>query len=112
MRRSRCVSFAAAVIWRLSAFARDLRQTSICYGSRLGKPSSPSAIPNKNMAGDLVSPPAGKYLAGYAGHSLCVDYFGAPSEEEAPLGLPLHGEVASSRWTLVKKRSQARAGAA
>ncbi len=52
------------------------------------------------------SPPAGKYLSGYAGHSLCLDYFGAPSEEEALLGLPLHGEVASSRWTLVKKASQ------
>ena len=51
-------------------------------------------------------PPAGKYLSGYAGHSLCLDYFGAPSEEETLLGLPLHGEVASSRWTLVKKRSQ------
>ena len=51
-------------------------------------------------------PPAGKYLSGYAGHSLCVDYFGAPSEEEALQGLPLHGEVASSRWTLVRKGSQ------
>ncbi len=51
-------------------------------------------------------PPAGKYLAGYAGHSLCVDYFGAPSEEEALLGLPLHGEVASSRWTLVNRRAE------
>lgn len=52
------------------------------------------------------SPPGGKYLAGYAGHSLCLDYFGAPSEEEALLGLPLHGEVASNRWTLVEKAAQ------
>ncbi len=51
-------------------------------------------------------PPAGKYLAGYAGHSLCVDYFGAPSEEESSLGLPLHGEVASSRWTLVNRHAK------
>jgi Domain of unknown function (DUF4432) len=51
-------------------------------------------------------PPAGKYLSGYTGHSLCVDYFGAPSEEETALGLPLHGEVASNRWRLVKKESQ------
>ena len=45
-------------------------------------------------------PPAGKYLSRLAGHSLCLDYFGAPSEEEALLGLPLHGEVASAagRW--------------
>ena len=58
------------------------------------------------MAERFGFPPAGKYLSGYAGHSLCVDYFGAPSEEEALLGLPLHGEVASSRWTLVRKGSQ------
>jgi hypothetical protein len=51
-------------------------------------------------------PPAGKYLSGYAGHALCVDYFGAPSEEETLLGLPLHGEVASSRWTLVEKAAR------
>jgi hypothetical protein len=51
-------------------------------------------------------PPAGKYLSGYTGHSLCIDYFGAPSEEETLLGLPLHGEVASNRWTLVEKRAQ------
>lgn len=49
------------------------------------------------------SPPLGKYLSGYTGHSLCIDYFGAPSEEEARLGLPLHGEVASNRWSLVEK---------
>jgi hypothetical protein len=51
-------------------------------------------------------PPAGKYLSGYSGHSLCVDYFGAPSEEETRLGLPLHGEVASNRWTLATKESR------
>lgn len=51
-------------------------------------------------------PPAGKYLSGYTGHSLCIDYFGAPSEEETLLGLPLHGEVASSRWTRVQRRAR------
>ena len=51
-------------------------------------------------------PPAGKYLAGYSGHSLCIDYFGAPSEEETRLGLPLHGEVASNRWKLANKDVQ------
>ncbi|MFZ3216319.1 MAG: hypothetical protein WA192_09700 [Candidatus Acidiferrales bacterium] len=51
-------------------------------------------------------PPAGKYLSGYTGHSLCIDYFGAPSEEETLLGLPLHGEVACNRWTRVKEGAQ------
>jgi hypothetical protein len=44
-------------------------------------------------------PPSGQFLSGFTGHSLCLDYFGAPSEEETALGLPLHGEAASSRWT-------------
>ena len=55
-------------------------------------------------------PPLGKYLSGYTGHSLCIDYFGAPSEEEARLGLPLHGEVASNRWSLVEKAPDAASG--
>ncbi|MGC1128767.1 MAG: DUF4432 family protein [Candidatus Acidiferrales bacterium] len=44
-------------------------------------------------------PPAGKYLAGYTGHAVCLDYFGEPSQEEASRGLPLHGEIASRKWS-------------
>lgn len=40
----------------------------------------------------------GKLLAGLAGHSLCMDYFGLPSSEEASLGLSLHGEAPNSKW--------------
>ena len=36
------------------AFEQDPRQTLIFYGSHRGKRSSPSAIPNKNMADDLA----------------------------------------------------------
>ena len=50
-------------------------------------------------------PPAAKYLAAYTGHVLCLDYFGSPSEEETKLGLPLHGEVASSRWSVKRKNA-------
>src|SRR5271169_5804820 len=48
------VAFAVAAIWRLLASEQDLRQTLIFYGNRLGKPSSPSSIPNKNTDGDLA----------------------------------------------------------
>ncbi|HTV57832.1 MAG TPA: hypothetical protein VMJ93_03085 [Verrucomicrobiae bacterium] len=52
-------------------------------------------------------PPEGPYLAGYTGHVLCLDYFGIPSKEELQAGLPLHGELASRRWTAkVKKVSK------
>jgi hypothetical protein len=63
----------------------------------------PDAYSQRKHGRRFGGPPAGEYLSGYTGHSLCLDYFGAPSEEETLLGLPLHGEVASSRWTLVKK---------
>jgi hypothetical protein len=47
--------------------------------------------------------PVGRTLSGYTGHMVCVDYFGAPSKEEELSGLPLHGELGCSRWTLAKK---------
>lgn len=40
----------------------------------------------------------GEFLASFTGHALCLDYFGAPSEAEVKLGLPLHGEAAASTW--------------
>jgi hypothetical protein len=43
----------------------------------------------------------GKFLAGYTGHSLCLDSFGAPTPEEAAKGLSLHGEAPVMMWKLV-----------
>lgn len=63
----------------------------------------PQSYSQKKHAQKYGAPPAGKFLAGFTGHALCLDYFGAPSAEETQLGLPLHGEIASSRWTLAKK---------
>src|SRR6202020_468276 len=45
----------------------------------------------------------GHMLSGYTGHALVLDYFGAPSPEEEALGLPLHGEPGTRRWTLTRK---------
>lgn len=42
----------------------------------------------------------GRYLAGMAGHTLCLDYFGLPSEAEIRQGLSIHGEAAVRRWRL------------
>jgi hypothetical protein len=47
--------------------------------------------------------PVGKYLAAFTGHTVCVDYFGEPSEAEAAQGLTLHGEASTSRWKLLKR---------
>ena len=41
-----------------------------------------------------------KFMAGYTGHSLCLDYFGEPSAEEAASGLGLHGETPVAQWNV------------
>jgi hypothetical protein len=65
--------------------------------------------PDKFRSGDLgknvrkYGPmPVGKFLAAFTGHTVCVDYFGGPSEAEAAQGLALHGEAANSRWKLLE----------
>ncbi len=40
----------------------------------------------------------GKLLSGLVGHNICMDLFGSPSEEEARLGYPDHGEAPNARW--------------
>ncbi len=50
------------------------------------------------------TPVVGRMISGIAGHSLCLDYFGGPSEEEARQGLSIHGEAPSLRWRKVGAR--------
>ena len=47
-------------------------------------------------------PDARKFLAGYTGHSLCLDYFGGPSAAQAAAGLSLHGEAPNMRWNVLQ----------
>jgi hypothetical protein len=49
----------------------------------------------------------GKLLSGIAGHNICLDYFGPPSEEEAAQGLSTHGEALSLRWRRTSARLRA-----
>jgi hypothetical protein len=49
----------------------------------------------------------GKLLSGIAGHNICLDYFGPPSEEEAAQGLSTHGEAPSAQWRKTKLRATA-----
>jgi hypothetical protein len=42
----------------------------------------------------------GRFLAGYTGHALCLDYFGAPSRKSVAAGLSLHGEAAITKWNV------------
>ena len=40
----------------------------------------------------------GQLLCGIAGHSICLDRFGPPSDEEAEMGLSANGEAPTKRW--------------
>lgn len=41
-----------------------------------------------------------KLLAGIMGHNLCMDIFGAPSDEEAAAGLSVHGEASVAAYEI------------
>lgn len=49
----------------------------------------------------------GRLLAGIAGHNICLDYFGPPSDEEAAQGMSTHGEAPSAKWVKTKLRATA-----
>jgi hypothetical protein len=63
--------------------------------SPLWIPPWPSIEPSGYSASkhpEYGSGPEARLLAGIMGHNLCLDIFGGPSEEEAALGLTVHGE--------------------
>lgn len=70
----------------------------------LWEASWPTADPGTTQHDDLSraygEPAVGGFLAGYAGHALCLDTFGMPSPAAAAAGLSLHGEAASSPWNI------------
>jgi hypothetical protein len=43
----------------------------------------------------------GKFLAGFTGHALCLDYFGDPPGDKAAAGLSIHGEAAVVHWNAI-----------
>lgn len=68
----------------------------------LWTPPWPTADPDTAQAASLIAryggDAAARFLAGYAGHALCLDLFGAPSPQEEALGVALHGEAAVHQW--------------
>lgn len=47
----------------------------------------------------------GKLLSGIAGHNICLDYFGPPTQAETRLGLSQHGEAPMSKWQKIVSRT-------
>jgi len=50
-----------------------------------------------------------RLLAGIAGHNLCFDFFGPPSEAEAAAGLSVHGEASVVDWRITPAERALRA---
>jgi hypothetical protein len=46
----------------------------------------------------------GKLLSGIAGHNICLDYFGPPSDDEVAQGLSTHGEAPNLKWRKLSAR--------
>jgi hypothetical protein len=72
------------------------------------KTLEPFQYREKKHARTYGPPPVGALHAGVIGHNLCLDYFGAPSDNEAKQGLPIHGEAGVLRWRLLRARVTAR----
>jgi hypothetical protein len=52
------------------------------------------------------SGPDAKLLAGIMGHNLCLDLFGAPSDDEALAGLTVHGEASVNRYNITEYQNE------
>jgi len=52
---------------------------------------------------DYGEGPEAKLLAGIAGHNLCFDFFGPPSEAEIAAGHTVHGEASVVNWEVESK---------
>ena len=69
------------------------------------KSIEPYQYRTEKHAGEYGPISEGKLLSGIAGHNICLDYFGPPSEEEAAQGLSTHGEAPSARWQKTRLRA-------
>jgi hypothetical protein len=68
------------------------------------KTIEPYRYQEKTHAGRYGAPVTGRTISGIAGHNLCLDYFGAPSDDEVRHGLSIHGEAPCLRWHKTRSR--------
>ncbi len=69
--------------------------------------TDPQGVPAESLPSNYGPLDERKFLAGYTGHALCLDYFCGPSPEQAAAGLSLHGEAASAWWNVNKPADSA-----
>lgn len=62
--------------------------------------ADPGSPAHAVIAEGLGDEEAGRYLASYTGHALCLDGFGAASKADAAAGVSLHGEAPNAMWAI------------
>ena len=75
---------------------------------RTADPGTPAVAP---IAAECGDDSAGRFLASYTGHALCLDGFGPASPAEAAAGVSLHGEASTTMWTFTRQHIDSASGA-
>jgi hypothetical protein len=74
--------------------------------------ADPGSSVHAAIAEGLGDEEAGRYLASYTGHALCLDGFGPASATDAAAGVSLHGEAPNVMWTFTDQGAGRAAGSA
>lgn len=76
------------------------------------KTADPGSSAHAAIAESFHDEEAGRYLASYTGHVLCLDGFGAASAADAAKGVSLHGEAPTATWEFTTKQENKATGSA
>lgn len=81
-------------------------ETNLLWESpwKTADPDSPEYEEVAKLYGDVA---AGRFLASYTGHALCLDGFGTPSDADTQSGVALHGEASTTMWAFAARQKNA-----
>lgn len=74
--------------------------------------ADPGSSAHAAIAESFHDDEAGRYLASYTGHVLCIDGFGAASAADAAKGVSLHGEAPTTTWSFTTEQENKAIGSA
>jgi hypothetical protein len=84
--------------WRFASPAMPSQQNVLWESPwRTADPGTPDHTAIAAQCGDDS---AARFLASFTGHALCLDGFGPPTAAEDAAGVALHGEAATSTWSI------------
>ncbi|WP_263366498.1 aldose 1-epimerase family protein [Edaphobacter bradus] len=72
--------------------------------------ADPDSPAHSAIAEECEDKAAGKFLASYTGHALCLDGFGPAGAREAAAGVSLHGEASNATWTFTRQHANLASG--